>query len=646
MRPWQLDRSITPGMRAVVRGRASALLVIAAFIGAASGLLVAAMSAASQKMHEIFFQIPPGASLSVTVVPEIWRMLAIPALGGATLAVLGLWAKDRFRGRLADAIEANALHGGRLSARGSLYISLQTLISNGCGASVGLEAAYTQMCGMVASVLGRGLGARRFDMRLLVGCGAAGAIAAAFDAPLAGAFYAFEAILGAYSVSSLMPVAASAVMATVVADRLVTHSPILNEPLLSTTTFALASHAVVIAVVASAASVALMEGVALVERGLDALSLPKNLRPIAGGLAIGVLALIGPEALSAGHGARGMVLTSHPIIAQLVLILALKGLASAISLGSGFRGGLFFASLLIGALTGRLYAESLDALSPLLAIDPTLLSILGMAAVGAGIIGAPLAMTFLALETTADLRIMVAALLASALSGLIVREAFGYSFATWRFHLRGEAIRGPQDIGWVRDLKVSRLMRKDFRAVAADRTIAAARILFPIGPVKELFLTDANDCFVGTVLVSDLHAEVSEESGRIDALAHWRDDFLLPQSTIRTALDLFEKSEADVLPVLADAQSRKIVGKLSEAHALREYGRELEKRNFGSSSTAKVEAREGRAPRRRNDIVRTRRLSRPGRDRHWRQTIYSRPPPGCPDSAGRCARRSSASLAR
>jgi chloride channel protein, CIC family len=579
LRPWQLDRSFPAWMRAFVRGRESALLVIAALIGAASGLLVAAMSAASQKMHEIFFQIPAGASLSVTVVSESWRMVAIPALGGATLALLSFWAKDRFRGRLADAIEANALHGGRLSARGSLYISLQTLISNGFGASVGLEAAYTQICGMLASLLGRGLGARRVDMRLLVGCGAAGAIAAAFDAPLAGAFYAFEAILGAYSVSSLMPVAASAVMATVVADRLVTHSPILNEPLLSTTTFALASHAVVIAVVASAASVALMEGVAVVERGLDALSLPKTLRPIAGGLAIGVLALIGPEALSAGHGARGMVLTSHPIIAQLVLILALKGLASAISLGSGFRGGLFFASLLIGAVAGRLYAESLDAVWPFMAIDPTLLSILGMAAVGAGIIGAPLAMTFLALETTADLRIMVAALLASALSGLIVREAFGYSFATWRFHLRGEAIRGPQDIGWVRDLKVSKLMRKDFRAVAADRTIAAARILFPIGMVKELFLTDANERFVGTVLVSDLHAGVSEETGRIDALAHWQDDFLLPQSTIRTALDLFEKSEADVLPVLADAQSRRIVGKLSEAHALREYGRELEKRN-------------------------------------------------------------------
>src|SRR5260370_6272460 len=142
---------------------------------------------------------------------------------------------------------------------------------------------------------------------------------------------------------------------------------------------------------------------------------------------------------------------------QLLVILRPKGAASAVTLGTGFRGGLFFASLLIGALVGRLYGQGLDALSPFVGVDPALLSILGMAAVGAGIIGAPLAMTFLALETTADLRIMIATLLASSISGLIVRETFGYSFATWRFHLRGEAIRGPHDVGWVRDLTVSRL---------------------------------------------------------------------------------------------------------------------------------------------------------------------------------------------
>ena len=104
-------------MRAFVRGRESGLLVIAAIIGALSGLLVAAMSAASQKMHEILFQIPNAAFLSISAVEQSWRIVAIPVAGGAILAGLGFWAKERFRGRLADAIEANALHGGRLSTR-------------------------------------------------------------------------------------------------------------------------------------------------------------------------------------------------------------------------------------------------------------------------------------------------------------------------------------------------------------------------------------------------------------------------------------------------------------------------------------------------------------------------------------------------
>ncbi|MCC2100626.1 MAG: chloride channel protein, partial [Hyphomicrobiales bacterium] len=83
----------------------------------------------------------------------------------------------RFRGRLHDAIEANALLGGRMSIGGSLFITAQTMVSNGFGGSVGLEAAYTQVCSAFSSRLGRELGARRNDMRLLVACGAAGAIA-------------------------------------------------------------------------------------------------------------------------------------------------------------------------------------------------------------------------------------------------------------------------------------------------------------------------------------------------------------------------------------------------------------------------------------------------------------------------------------
>jgi CIC family chloride channel protein len=575
----RLDRALPAWMRAFVRTRESGLLAAAVVIGLASGFLVSALNAAAQKMHEVLFAIPRDAPLSLTRSPDAWRTIAVPILGGVVLTALAFWAKDRFRGRLADAVEANALGGGRLSASGSLYIVAQTLASNGFGASVGLEAAYTQLCSAFSSLFGRALGARRSDMRLLVGCGAAAAIAGAFDAPLAGAFYAFEAILGAYSVASLVPVSISAILASVITRWLLARPDIVIHAPLPVSIFDFGAHAVAIAALAAAASIALMAAVALLERGWNAMSAPQNWRPIVAGAVIGGLGLIAPEALGAGHGALAMNLATNPLLGQVALALLIKSLSSAISLSSGFRGGLFFCSLLIGALVGRLYGEGLDVLWPAAAIDPAAASILGMAAVGAGVIGSPVAMTFFALETTGDFRVMVAALLTSALAGLIVRETFGYSFATWRFHLRGEAIRGPQDVGWMRDLKASRLMRKDFRAVAADRTIAAARVLFPVGAAREVLLTDESEAYAGIVLVSDLHATQREDAEPIATLAQWRDDFLLAQTTIRGAIDAFDKSEADVLPVLADSQSRKIVGILSEAHALRVYGRELEKQN-------------------------------------------------------------------
>ena len=115
---------------------------------------------------------------------------------------------------MVDPIEANALHGGRLSLNDSLIIAAQNLISNGFGASVGLEAGYTQLASGLASKIGLSLQLRRSDLRILVGCGAAGAIAAAFNAPLTGSFYAFELIIGSYTILSLAPVVVSALAAT------------------------------------------------------------------------------------------------------------------------------------------------------------------------------------------------------------------------------------------------------------------------------------------------------------------------------------------------------------------------------------------------------------------------------------------------
>ncbi len=566
-------------VRAFVRTREAGLVIVALFIGAVSGLLVTGMSVASQFLHEVLFGLPRGLRLSLAPSLEPWRAVAVVTAGGILLALLARFLAPRFRGRVHDAIEANALLGGRMSIGGSLFISLQTMVSNGFGGSVGLEAAYTQICAAFSSRFGRELGARRNDMRLLVACGAAGAIAAAFNAPLAGAFYAFETILGAYSVASLVPIAASAVVSTLVARLFVDHSLLAAPPggdALAPSAFA---HIVIVALLCSAVAIALMSMVANAERVFNSLIKPVWLRPVVGGIIVGLIGAAAPAALGSGHGAILLASSTDFTAAALLAIVVLKFTASSVSLGSGFRGGLFFASLMIGAYVGRCYADATALISFAARAEPAAMAVVGLAALGTGIIGAPMSMTFLALEMTGDFGVTLSAFIASLIVSLVVRGTFGYSFATWRFHLRGETIRGPHDIGWMRDLSVARMMRKDVRTLPEDTTIGQARIRVPLGTTKEVMLTDADGRYTGTVLVGDMHAAETDPTEPIANLAQLQKAYLTPRATVRDALDMFAAQEADVLAVVTDDTNRRVIGRLSEAHTLRRYGEELEKRN-------------------------------------------------------------------
>src|SRR6202043_823557 len=115
------------------------------------------------------------------------------------------------------------------------------------------------------------------------------------------------------------------------------------------------------------------------------------------------------------------------------------------------------------------------------AVPPVVCALVGMSALAVAVVGGPLTMAFLTLESTGSLPLTVAVVAASVISAITVRRTFGYSFATWRFHLRGEAIRSAVDIGWMRDLTVGRMMRREMRTVRADTPITAFKRDFPLG---------------------------------------------------------------------------------------------------------------------------------------------------------------------
>ena len=573
---------LDPGaLRILIRRNEFGLIAVAALVGILSGLAVTAMSWTSQLIHELVFDLSSGERLSASEDVDRTAILLAPIAGGVIMGLLFLVLRRWRKKPMVDPIEANALHGGRISLTDSFVVVVQNLISNGFGASVGLEAGYTQISSGIASKIGFLLQLRRADLRVLVGCGAAGAIAAAFNAPLTGAFYAFELIIGTYTIMSLTPVVVSALAAAIVTRIFFGDDYLIDIVQFGHIGPADYLPAVVLGMFCAGGGILIMQGVSAVEELARKSSISLAYRPALGGIVVGLIALIDQQVLAAGHGALHVNLDAAMTIPALLSILALKSLASAVSIGAGFRGGLFFASLFMGALLGKLFAYWTPYIFAHATLTPVVYAVVGMSALSVAVIGGPLTMTFLALEMTGDFQITALALAAVITSSVVTRTTFGYSFATWRFHLRGESIRSAHDVGWIRNLTVERLMRPDVRTAPATMTLEEFRAAFPLGSNQRVVLVDEQEKYVGMVLLPDIYApptQTGEEKPTLSSYIRYKNDVLLRSMNAKQAASLFDKLEAEALAVVNNQIERKVIGLLTESHTLRRYTEELDRR--------------------------------------------------------------------
>lgn len=567
-------------LRRLVRRNEAGFIGLAVAAGCIAGLCVAALLDCADFLHYWFFG---HRHLSSLVSLDAPAQALIPLAGGLVLGISGIYVRKWMPRRPVDPIEANALQGGRMSLKDSAVIAAQTVISNGFGASVGLEAAYTQMGSGFASWLGKVFRLRRGDMRTLVACGSAGAIGAAFGAPLTGAFYAFELILGTYTPSSLAPVGAAAICGVLVSKMFGSSGEFMTQMTLnSALSQADTGLLLLLGIGCAMFGIGMMRAVAFVEAVCGRSRLPRAVQPAIGGIVVGLLALVTPNVLASGHGALFELFGRNAGAPDVVLVaLLLKAAASVVSLGTGFRGGLFFASLFLGGMIGRVYFFGVEYIDPSLAPDVSVCTLVGMAALAVAIIGTPLTMGFLALETTGDFPLSLVMLAVASVVSIIVRRAFGYSFATWRLHLRGESIRSAQDVGWIRDLTVGRLMRTDVPKARFDMTVALFMEEFPARSTNQwIVVTGAAGEYAGMVFVPDVHvAGLRGDAGvmGLGKLARSSDAFLLPGMNIKLAAQLFEQTETEALAVVDDEKKRRVVGLLTEAHVLRRYTDELGK---------------------------------------------------------------------
>src|SRR5439155_2352453 len=189
--------------------------------------------------------------------------------------------------------------------------------------------------------------------------------------------------------------------------------------------------------------------------------------------------------------------------------------------GNRFSRRIVFRDAVSGRARRSPVAAGVDPVLPGLKLNPNVYAIIGMSALSASVIGGPLTMAFIALESTGDLWLTTVVLVAVMISTQITRELFGYSFATWRLHLRGETIRSAADVGWIRDLTVRRLMRSDVATVDARIGIEDFRAKFPLGSKTQVVAVDATGRYVGLAVGAEAHApEIDAARGLISILHH------------------------------------------------------------------------------------------------------------------------------
>jgi len=569
-------------LRALVRSNEFYLIPLALVVGVVAGAIVTLMSEIAQIAHVLIYGIPIDVRLSANAYVNPATALIAPALGGLALGIME-WLRRRWKiANAVDPVEANALRGGRLSARDSVVVSGQTLLSNGCGASVGLEAGYTQIGAGAASLLGQFLNLRRNDLRLIVGCGAAGAIAAAFGAPITGAFFAYELIVGVYSVASAAPILAASLSAALTAQWLGGAPYSLEVSHVGAVGVEQYLLLIGLALIVSAVGIVVMRSSPTVERLFT--WMPVWIRPVVGGVCVGAMAIVTPQVLAAGHGAMVLDLHRDMAVSMIAIIITLKLIACLISLASGFRGGLFFASLFVGSLLGKLFAAVLAWSGLGIVVDPVVSMLTGMATLGVAIVGGPLTMSFLVLEMTRSVDVTAVVLAACIVTSIFVRFMFGHSFSTWRLHLRGETIRSANDVGWLRNLTVERMMRSDVGKVPATTTIAACRREFVLGSRPAIVVVNNSDDYSGLVLLPELFSgeldSIADEIQVVE-LARFTDVALLPEMNVKTAMKIFDDAEAEVLAVLESEDSRKVIGFLTESFARRRYVEEIDQATRG-----------------------------------------------------------------
>lgn len=501
---------MTRNPSAAVDRRLVFLAVLAVAIGGMAGLaayLLYAMIAFFSNL--VFYQ-----QLSLTLGPVRdhhlgpW-ILVVPVIGGLLVGMLARWGSARIRGHgIPEAMEAVLVHRSRIAPAVALFKPLSAAISIGTGGPFGAEGPIIQTGGALGSLVGQTLHVTAAERKVLLACGAAAGMAATFSTPIAAVILAIELLLFEFRARSFIPLVVASTVATAMHFWLMGRGPMFD---VQTTDFGIPRGLplfVLLGLVCGLAAVGLTKALYRVEGLFERLPIHWMWWPALGGLGLGLAALIEPRVLGVGYDTISDILHNRLVLHALIAVTLLKTLALLVTIGSGTSGGLLAPTVMIGAALGALFATTVNALFPALALDPAAYALVGMAAVFGAASRATFAFIIFGFEITRDYAAILPLMLTCVTADLVGLLMMRHSIMTEKLARRGLRVHAEYEADVLQQVTVGEVMDPDpVLRPAATPLLALANELLGGGALRAhhaVLLTDPAGGLRGIVTRGDL----------------------------------------------------------------------------------------------------------------------------------------------
>lgn len=561
-----------------------ALLIIAILIGLLTGILAVGFRYLIMGMTAFAWQ-EPFSLLQVGERYPWYLILLIPVAGGLLVGPLVTYLAPETRGAgVPEVIEAVVTKEGAIRHRTTLFKMISTALSIGCGASVGREGPVVHIGSSVGSSMAQLLGLPAEWRRVFLACGAAAGIAATFNAPMAGMLFAAEIILVDFQVSYLSHIAISAVTATVISHNFLGSLPTFQVPSYQLVSYWEIPLYALLGVGAGLLSIAFIRSVTLVENLFDRSKTPLALRPAAAGLLVGLLAVGWPHVLGVGYESINLTLTTGMGAGLMLVVMIVKLLATACSVGGGFSGGIFAPSLVLGALLGGLFGSLAGMIFPGSVASLSAYALVGMGAVVAGTTLAPITAIFTIFELTYNFDIILPLMTCCITSLVTVQKLYGYSIYETKLLRKGIRMLRGHDVNLLRGMKVGTYMETEFESIRENLRLGDLLKCAEGSPYPHFPVLNAADELVGILSMSDLKSFLAE-MGDLCLLVVASDIMttnlvtLTTEDNFETAFEVFEGKQISTLPIVDRANPKKVRGILKKSDLLLAYNQKILKLN-------------------------------------------------------------------